>query len=783
VIQASQRRGVGGFSLVEAIAAILILSLAGSLAARFMLSTGRAVTQVRRLTQASGLSQSVFEQYTSHAAADFYNLAALNATHKDPKDFFQSRDNLGFDGLKITSRADYADDKSSCTVQVAIEWQQGPELKTYEASKAFFPQNAFPLGAEVQVEATANGAGVPGLSVSAPSVKAGSTTATTDGNGVAPLHGVLPGSGIAVQVNSTLVDYDVPAAAPGYYVPNGATGYSTLFTTYTTIEATHLNVVPVTAFVPTGQIIGRVVNDDDPAVVGGLTVSLDSNALPHPAVFRGGAFHNCGLDLQSCSVKTQADGSYHFNNVVPSSVVIYADGALGSVPMLKPGDAGFHYGYTNPLAWAYESPRDWTVGPVPTLSATLHIRRMGWMTVTPTYNGGPLAAGSTIQAWVSYPSRITYDHHYETESQPRQSSSFYNVVLSTVTPITLMAESDAAPAYYGLLNWSCSGSCMAVNNDIALPMRPGYTLRAQLEDKASPPLADLSNIKISPDQFINAPPQALSDHDGWVALDRFSPLMGRTYYSGDDRTPSLVGFVLSRADLLIPATLNGRTIDADTGATAPHVNLNVYADPGIIQSDGDGQFTVNRFQYYEEVKPYVACPAVPGDTCYPAKNKDDTRVVTIRIDTSGGVARIGDPKPCPMGGSVVTNLYRHQIKIGQTISNLTMTAALKMYQVRGIVTEAATEQPVRGMQILDAYTNALAATTGADGSYLGWFTVVGRSAAERGYVSLRTVAQTVGGHTYSAISALRLTIPPNPDPNTVPLVKDLRFNEGAGGGI
>src|ERR1700691_1593437 len=88
-----------GITAMEAVVAILILSFAGILAARTLLSTSHSVVQLRHMTKGSSLADMVFEQYASYAAYNYYTLSMFNVTNQSPKDFFKASDNLGYDGM------------------------------------------------------------------------------------------------------------------------------------------------------------------------------------------------------------------------------------------------------------------------------------------------------------------------------------------------------------------------------------------------------------------------------------------------------------------------------------------------------------------------------------------------------------------------------------------------------------------------------------------------------------------------------------------------------------
>jgi Tfp pilus assembly protein PilV len=768
-----------GFTILETVLAVAVFAMIGLLAARFLLATTRSANQIHRSTQAVTLRDMIFEQYHAYSTVNFFSMAALDTVDASAKDFFHMPDNFGFDGMKITTRADYGTSQSSCTVEGALKWTEGGTEKILQFSRVLTPLNVLPAGADVRVQALSGSTGVAGLQVSAPTVDGSSTVATTDSAGSALLRGVVPGDAVPITITGGLANYDTNSTAgnrTGYYIFSN-NNYLTDITTATRIVPTHLNLVVLNSYLPARQITGHVINDDDPAAVDGQQVELDTTTVT--LVYSNGRFNRCGVDIQHCRVLTDAQGQYSFYNVIAGSGTLYANGKAGSTPYIPPTNASFRYGYTNfdPVPYLTS---DWDLSGYPQLTRDLHVKRKGSWTITPTVGGLPLAAGTIVKVIVE-PSRlygqVTY---YQAQTDPSGRVSFYNTINSNQDHSTFYAAAfpPPDPGQYAKLDWTCGGGCMGQANDVSIPLDPGYQLNVQLHDAPGNPGPNVSGMTLSAEQFLDRTiSSATTDIAGSAVLPAYTPF-GSNYFSSNPASP-FQGYVkLSNPSLLITGTLDGTTVDNDTNQNAPHVFVNSNAPGGPIQSDGAGHFSLTGFPYYSENRIYLFCDTATRN-CYPSASTVSGVVGPLNVDTSVTLASIFDPFT---GGWTLSTTPALLVQSGHTIS-VQVRAKLVKYRVTGTVMDGRSGQPAAGLNLIDGYTNATAATTQSDGSYSAWLTVSGRTSSARGKVSIGIPAQTVSSITYPMIPTVQLDIPATPDPNSVPLNQSFVFGTNGGGGV
>lgn len=74
--------------------------------------------------RAAALSEMVLEQYTAYAALDYAKLTSYDADHATPKSFFGTKDDLGYDNLRITTHTQPKESGGS-DVTVVISWGRG----------------------------------------------------------------------------------------------------------------------------------------------------------------------------------------------------------------------------------------------------------------------------------------------------------------------------------------------------------------------------------------------------------------------------------------------------------------------------------------------------------------------------------------------------------------------------------------------------------------------------------------------------------------------------------
>jgi len=124
-VPSASSRTVSGFTAVETLVAIAILSLMGLLIGNTLIRTTQAVGSRDDRSRAAALASMVFEQYKSYASINFDELPSHDQTDAAPRAFFNTADDLGYDGLLITTHTQCASDGSACTVQAVIRKSSG----------------------------------------------------------------------------------------------------------------------------------------------------------------------------------------------------------------------------------------------------------------------------------------------------------------------------------------------------------------------------------------------------------------------------------------------------------------------------------------------------------------------------------------------------------------------------------------------------------------------------------------------------------------------------------
>jgi prepilin-type N-terminal cleavage/methylation domain-containing protein len=347
-----------GFTIIETMMAVMILSLACVTGSQLLLRTTQRVTQANMTKKAATLGEMVLEKYNSVATQNYTLLGNTNVTKESAKDFFQTADNMGYDGLTITTLASYSTNKSSCTLTTKVEWTAGGQQKSLVFTKLFSETMPVAGGGALQIWAKipcgsytstndiiAYCPGLQGLSISGPASNPGGVIqGVTDSQGGVVLQGLMLGDSIPITVGSVApTDYTVPLGAgfrQGYYaVNNGQYVYSMVYNN--PISATSLKMLPITNFRAAGIISGTLTNQTSGGPVSGLQVSLQSGAR---AAF-GNNYLQAGTNFQPTTI-TDAGGHYAFSNVVTDSVVgLSVDGLAGSDPWIALSSPSYVQGY------------------------------------------------------------------------------------------------------------------------------------------------------------------------------------------------------------------------------------------------------------------------------------------------------------------------------------------------------------------------------------------------------------------------------------------------------
>src|SRR5258706_8450501 len=125
-----------GFTAIETVVSILILSIVGLMIGQTLLQSSHSAVKSSESKHAAALTEMVFEQYTAYAAQDYSNLTSYDRDHIAPMDFFGTRDNLGYDNLRITTHTEPKANGGSL-VTVMISWGRGTPAETLNFTKTF----------------------------------------------------------------------------------------------------------------------------------------------------------------------------------------------------------------------------------------------------------------------------------------------------------------------------------------------------------------------------------------------------------------------------------------------------------------------------------------------------------------------------------------------------------------------------------------------------------------------------------------------------------------------
>ena len=125
-----------GFTAIEAVVSIVILSIVGLLIGRTFLQTGHSAIHSKESRKAAALSDMVLEQYSAYAQQDYANLESYDRNEVSPQAFFGTKDNLGYDNLRITTHTQHQESGGSL-VTVKISWGGGSVADSISFTKTY----------------------------------------------------------------------------------------------------------------------------------------------------------------------------------------------------------------------------------------------------------------------------------------------------------------------------------------------------------------------------------------------------------------------------------------------------------------------------------------------------------------------------------------------------------------------------------------------------------------------------------------------------------------------
>ena len=101
-----------------------------------LLQTSHSAVKSSESKRAAALSEMVLEQYTAYAAKDYSQLASYDRDHVTPKALFGTRDDLGYDNLRITTHTQ-PEENGGSNVTVTITWGGGSAGERLSFTKTF----------------------------------------------------------------------------------------------------------------------------------------------------------------------------------------------------------------------------------------------------------------------------------------------------------------------------------------------------------------------------------------------------------------------------------------------------------------------------------------------------------------------------------------------------------------------------------------------------------------------------------------------------------------------
>jgi prepilin-type N-terminal cleavage/methylation domain-containing protein len=128
-----------GFTIVETVLAVAILSIVGLVIGEVFTRANRMAENIRQSERAVALADMVLEQYNAYAARQYDRLPAFDCTRVKPHDFFATTDDFGYGSLDVTTRAEPHSEDSYTRVTVRVSWGGGLFPPTLTFTK-IYPQ-------------------------------------------------------------------------------------------------------------------------------------------------------------------------------------------------------------------------------------------------------------------------------------------------------------------------------------------------------------------------------------------------------------------------------------------------------------------------------------------------------------------------------------------------------------------------------------------------------------------------------------------------------------------
>ncbi len=758
-----------GFIAVEAILAVVLVAAVGFGASQLLLRTAQQTSGVENAQKAMNLAKMVFEQYGSYASSNFASLSLYQLTHATPKEFFHAADNMSFDRMDITSTVTYSENKTTCTVNVAISWAQGgtPEVshfsRKYSASLTILggvsaqvyvkvPCGSYTLPADI----VAHCPGVAGVQVSGQSVKGNATAGITDANGLVILNQLLSSDQNLFTFKSpSASDYTVLPSSPGfmplYYGQDSNGNYVTAVNVPVVILSGVVNSVLFSSFTKAGVLKGSIINDSDPGTMpAGLSVTLQNAVAP----LNGSVI----VSTNSLTTFVDGNGNYSFGNIILlNNSLLNIIAIAGSSWNVQPGPS-FQWGYTAfPSTYPISASAYISVQGTPTIvQPNVHIKKAGWILlqtvdkadlVTPIPNVSMSAVFPPGQGYPATP------FTFNTGADGR--FTLYNIV--TQTPVAINFT-GTIPGMHAEIGSNLTSTALGSGTDVVVPMSQTYRLIGSISDSGPNSAIRLGQMTAHSENIAGTYNRtAPVSSTGSFVLDNLymdpltsdvtQPFKIRLRAYGSFNPPFTGDYV-------------GTAIDQLTGQPAPHAGLR--SDTLTFYSDATGHFDsgVSTLVWNSGwAHPNVVCQTAPQFVCH----------------FSDGPFPVNSSVCLGVGYGLNSQLGYHIVGVDPTLGNwiamvndnaasnpFTVNFRLVEYSLHGTLKDAATGTPLPGITLLDA-NSGLRATTAADGSYTLWLVIQNRTLSADGTVTLKVLPQSANGLNYNA-ATFTFPIPHSPNP-------------------
>lgn len=343
-----------GFSLIEGMAAIFILSMVAVVVSNLVHKNMVSGLWTGYMKKAAALADQVFEKYDYLASVHFATLESYEQTHVAPATFFASgSNNLGYDQMWITTEVGAITSNGTRKLDVSISWGDEGPGKSLIFSKYLSENNGVEGGAPVHIYVVDDsGQGIGGFEVRAehhydPNYR--NTFGTNEVIGYTDTAGFVTLLNVSVDPNlqpiaikvrkvgsaTHILKADTTNYSPGYYAPGSQTWASkSLTVTQVTANVMHFSQAEGDFF-PCGSMEGVLSNSVD-SVVDGMELALYGIASDGTHLV---------LSTHTQTTALGASGVYEFNNLAPGAMKLHVNGRMGSLPSIPTGHVNYVKGY------------------------------------------------------------------------------------------------------------------------------------------------------------------------------------------------------------------------------------------------------------------------------------------------------------------------------------------------------------------------------------------------------------------------------------------------------